>query len=700
MPPEPGVTSVGYATGEDASESRKALVKRMLKDVAAAKAHWSDHFQRMLDDQKFARGKQWEQAATGLDSKTRYTVNITQRHVQQRVSALYAKNPQFVAYRRDRIDYTAWDGKPDSIAKAQEQLVSSLQMGMPDPGAAAILQDFQDTMMRREQADRVAKTLEHVMKYYTDEQVIPFKKQMKRVVRRAITTGVAYIKLDYQRVMGLSPDTQRKIADIATRLARIERMGRDLASGDTDPDAPEAEQLRLQLAALEREEQVIVREGLVIDYPSSTAVIPDKRCRSLDGFIGCDWVAQEYMLSPEDIKEIYDADVQKHYTPYVEQAAGSTRYKAAGAAGECDGLALVYEVYHKRDGLVYAVCDGYPDFLREPAAPNIALERFWPIFTLMFNELDDDDDPFPVSDVQLLRHPQMDYNRSRQSLREHRRANRPKYGTAAGMLSEDDKSKLQSHPDSAIIELQALQPGQSVDELLQPFKNAPIDPALYDTGPQFDDVLRSVGTQEANLGGTSSSTATESSIAESSRLSSLQSNVDDLDEFMTEFARCAGMVLLENTSEATVRKIVGPGASWPRLTRGEIQDEIILDVQAGSSGRPNQAAQLQNMERLMPFLLQIPGIKPEWLAQEAITRMDDKLDIADAFDPALPSITAMNSQKQVSTGAPGEDPNAQGGEGGDNAFKPTESEGDNGRPGRPPMDPNLSLEGGSGMAVN
>ena len=47
---------------------------------------------------------------------------------------------------------------------------------------------------------------------------------------------------------------------------------------------------------------------------------------------------------------------------------------------------IVWEVFNKKDGLVYVVCDGYPDFLREPAPPDVYTDRFWPWFLTAFNE--------------------------------------------------------------------------------------------------------------------------------------------------------------------------------------------------------------------------------------------------------------------------------------------------------------------------
>jgi hypothetical protein len=74
---------------------------------------------------------------------------------------------------------------------------------------------------------------------------------------------------------------------------------------------------------------------------------------------------------------------------------------------------------------------------------------------------------------------------------------------------------------------------------------------------------------------------------------------------------------------------------------------LLLEVEAGSSGRPNKAADIANFERLAPTLLQIPGIDPTWLAKEAIKRMDDGLDLSEAVRAALPSIVAMNAMKNV-----------------------------------------------------
>ena len=96
-------------------------------------------------------------------------------------------------------------------------------------------------------------------------------------------------------------------------------------------------------------------------------------------------------------------------------------------------------------------------------------------------------------------------------------------------------------------------------------------------------------------------------------------------------------------------------------------EEVFLEIEAGSTGKPNRAAELRNIERIMPFLIQIPNIDPQWLAKELIKRLDDKLDVEEAIHVNMPSVISQNSAMQPGTGDPATDPAAQGGQGANNA---------------------------------
>jgi hypothetical protein len=61
-------------------------------------------------------------------------------------------------------------------------------------------------------------------------------------------------------------------------------------------------------------------------------------------------------------------------------------------------------------------------------------------------------------------------------------------------------------------------------------------------------------------------------------------------------------------------------------------------------------------------------VSPEWAARELIRRMDDRIDLTDAFAAGMPSMQTLNGMKQMQPANDnGEDPKSQGNEGGDNA---------------------------------
>jgi|SRR5882672_449404 len=680
----------------DIPESRRQGVAKLMQEVKLDKAHFEADFKQMRVDMDFARGWQWPDQQGWSDD--RYTANIVQRHVNQRVSALYAKNPTFVARRKKRLDFAVWDENPQSAMLAMQTVQQGAAVaatGGAAPGAPPMmapqqvqatqqavqtLADIQQGMSQRKMYENLARTLEIVFTYYTDEQVQPFKYQMKQAVRRAITCGVSYAKIGFQRVMETKPEVVQGIADASERMAHLQALVADVADDKLNPASAEMEEIRKTMDALQSEPDLLIREGLTIDYPASWSVIPDRRCKQLKGFIGCNRVSQEYVLTPREIEEIYGIDISSNYTAYSYQGVSPTKLQAmgsvpAGYSGET--VACVYEVYERKSGTVSTVCEGWPDYLRAPASPRPALERFWPWFPLSFNDGEHETKVFPVSDVRLLMSAQREYNRCREGLRRHRIANRPKTIVAAGVLSEEDETAMKTHPDNAIIEIGALSPGQKVEDLIQAYKGPPIDPALYNTDMVFQDVLRVVGSQEANLGGTSNSTATESSIAESSRLSSLQSNIDDLDDFLSDMARAGGQVCMIELTLPTVQQIAGPGAIWPQMSKADIASEFYVEVEAGSSGRPNKAQEMQNMNMILPYLIQIPGINPMWLAQQVLRRMDDRMDLTDAMAQNIPSIVAQNtmaggSAQPESAGAPrpGGGKPAEGAQGANNAPQP------------------------------
>lgn len=684
---------------EEARKERADYVKKWLRRVNDAKSSpkFKRRFEKMKDDMKFVRGLQWPGQSDVDPDGQRYVANITQRHVRQRVAALYAKNPTVVAKRRQTLDFTLWDEDPASLRQAmmtvqmaQQAAPAVLASGqMPPPQivaeaaqAMALIEEVESVKQRRAMLEKMGRTLEALFNYYLKDQEPNFKIQAKQLIRRVETCGVGYIKLGFQRKMERRPDVSSKLGDLTERLSHLQRLAHEAGEDGVGAESAELEELQLAVESLLSEPQIVVEEGLVFDFPRANAIIFDPKCVNIRGFIGADWIAQQFLFSHEEIEEIYGIDLKGKVTAYYEEGEfGELRSTSANpGANNTDapvGKVLCYEIYHKPSGQMMTVADGFDDFLTEPAAPRVWLERFWPIYTLTFNDIEDINDPFPDSDVRLLRAMQVEHNRAREGLREHRIANRPGYVGPAGVLEENDKAKLASHEVSELVELN-VPIGTDINTVIQPLKKAAIDPAVYDTSPFFDDVMKVVGSQEADFGGVSGVAATEVSVAEGARISTLQSNIDDLDDFLSEIARGASQIMLREVSLETARKIAGPGAVWPQLSAQEVAEELYLEIEAGSSGRPNRAHEIANWERIGPMLMQIPGVNPSWVARKIIRVVDDTVDVTDAFIEGMPSIVALNAMRgnpQPATGDPATDPAQQGDQGNDKTADPQKRQG-------------------------
>lgn len=646
---------------DDVPEERQRRVTELCKMVRADLDHWKYAFTRMNKWRDFARGLQWpgtkKEDLSNADRS--YTANITMRHLKQRTASIYAKNPTFIWRQKQRLVSSIWDGNPQSLMIAQQAVATGADI---DGSQMMVLQDAMQAIQQRQQSRKWGETLTFLYGHFWREQIPTAKKMAKKQVLTALTCGVAYFKQTFQRAMDYPPDVSRSIQDHLAMLKHVERLALEAQDGDIGPGDAKLEELRTSLAALEQTEQIILREGLAFDYPDSTNIIPDRNMTYLPGFVGCGHMTEQYCLTPEQVREVYGVDIGKRGLRYTDNDLEPVGISRNTTQRE---TVRVWEIWSRDDNMVYHVCEGYPDYLREPHPPEAWTERFYPWFVYAPNAIDDPTDPFPPSDVELMMSQQMEINRAGEALREHRFAARPGWVTGSN-IPDEDRVALGSRVAHSITVLRGLGEDGDIKKMFQAFPTPGIDPNLYNTGPAFDDILRSVGTQEANLGGSSGSTATETSIAEGSRQSALASAIDEFDDLLSEMARAGGQILMKEMSPEKVMQIVGRGAFWPPQTQEQLADEIYLEAVAGSSGRPNQAQEVSLLERVFPLLFQLPGISHEEMARFAIRAVSDTANLDDWISTGSLPVMSLSS----GMAGPGGAPEQQGAAGHNNAPRP------------------------------
>lgn len=692
------------------SEADKALVQKILKTIKLDKKHHAKAFKRMQDSMFMAmhgRAMDW--------SAKNYKANIVGRHINQKTASIYAKNPKIVARRKEMLDFELWDETPESLQIAFQTMQSSMaaQLTAPAPvdpvtgapaplppeqemalqtqqmaaqQAAALLQDVQQGMMRRQMVKKFGRTLELVFADSMRQQTpLDFKTAMKQLVRRAATNGAGYVELGFKREFGIPQATNDVLEDYETQLEHLQGLLKEAAEGETQKCEAEIAELQAMIAAKEAEPQVVKRSGLTFDFHQSTKVIPDRMTKNLVGFVGSRHLTVEILYLKKDAEDHFKVDLGAEYTPFNldGQRTGETAGIDFGDQEPTGFFAVdrtendyvtVYKHYDKRSGLMYVVCEGHSKFLRAPSPPDVIVPRFWPVYPITFNPVEHEGEIFPPSDVELLRDQQNELNRSRQGKREHRNAARPRWVYANGALDEDDIDIIMEMGpmEAAGINLGAQ---TKVGDVLQAMPVPGVDPNLYDTNEVLQDASMTVGANASQLGGLQKSTATQAAIADGAASNNDASAVDDLDAFLTMIARDGGQILQMNLSKEEVQKIAGRGAVWVEdlgMTAEDIANEVYLEVEAGSSGKPNQPQEIRNFKDMGPLLMQIPGISPLWLGREAVRRLDDRIDLTEAVVAGIPAMVAQNrmQQPQPAEGGPEADPNQQGDKGGDNGPAP------------------------------
>lgn len=731
-----GPTNVAAAPAADApegpqqTEADKAHVQKLLAKIKRDKVHFEPTFKRMEADMHMAMH--------GCDTewpKDHYRAPIVGRHISQKTASLYAKNPKIVARRKEMLDFTVWDETPESLMQAMQVMQQATQAvsiaaqaastmpgaegdvdsatGQPVPSPAevaqvaimrdpavmnaqAIIADVQQGMAKRQLLTKFGKTLELVYSHSMRSQTpLDFKSGMKSVVRRAATTGVGYVEIGFQREYGVPPDVQNELDDCRDRLNHLENLAKKVAEGKIDESDAEMSELRKSIEDLEAKPQVCIRSGLTFKWIQATHVIPDRQCTHLGGFLGGKHLTVKEVMSKKDAEERFKTDLGSEYTPYRSKAKKTDKEKGVDTGGDDyetvlsgdksdEDMVCILKHWDKRSGLVYWLCEGHSKFLTPPSSPDCYVPRFWPVYSLTFNAVESESELFGLSDVALLRDVQNEINRSRQGKREHRQAARPRFVYSNGTFDPDkDLPLLETQAPFEMVGLTG-DPNVDIAKKLQPFPMPGVDPNLYDTNEVMQDGLLAAGVAASQLGGTSKSTATEAAIADGAMSTSDSSAVDDLDALLTAMARDGGMILQVEMPKEEVVRIVGPGAVWVDdlvdqlgMTPEDIYDEIYLEIEAGSSGKPNQPQEIRNFKEIGPLIMQIPGINPEKFAKEALRRLDDRLDLNEWLVPGLQAMVAMNRAQPAPPGGDpaASDPNQQGDKGGDNGQKPSESAG-------------------------
>ena len=628
------------------------VVRQWTKRIVDAKKFFEKDFKRMKENREFAAGIQ-RASQEGIES-TEVVTNFINKEVNQKVSTLYAKNPKAIAVRRPRLDYAIWDGNIESMQQAYMVQTQAVVTGMLTPQAMQaqqLLADIAAGKQLQAQIKKVCDTLEVLYQYECDTQAPSFKFQMKQLVRRAVIAGVSYVRLNFSRT-GDSVLTASGTDDSFSM--RVKRAKNILAQIDEDKvtdDDPRNEQLSQLFGSIQASQQngdlTNIEERLEFDFPSASSIIVDPKCRSLKGFIGASWIAQQYIMPLQEANAYFETDIKAGGELIEYKENGIEHFKNEPGGNQKDPqqkpLGCFWEVFDITTKSSFFICHGWKKFVQPPAPLEPAINRFWPIFSLTFNDIEveagDKCTIYPPSDVDLLKSTQKEWNRIGEELSKNRKRNRPFYLTSEGWLADPDIEKLGEHETCELIRVKGIPPNGSIKDNLVKFESGQIDPGLYNRQNLEQDAAMVTGSQQSQPQPQRHVAATPAVIQEQQRIGGVSSNVDDLDDLLSELGQAGGEIMLREFSPQTVQRIVGRGAAWPTQQRQDFLNEIYLEVESASSGRPNKAVDVSTAQTLGP-LMQQAGANPWALIQYYAKIMDSNLDPKD-FAPTTPPQPAV-----------------------------------------------------------
>lgn len=720
----------GIAEADGPEKTREyADVTKWMERVGQARKFDEDARKQYAKDRRYARG----------DSGFQVDANIVGTFIDISESFLYAKQPDvdvlpaksceppglealMEAAEQSAIDHP--EVAAAGLAAGREAAAQATYTGMPQENALQAGQIAQELAEQSKQQEMVQAEFERLQKHYAQRQrdakafaetlelVIGqkwskanLKKRGRRCVRSGLTVGLGVIMASWQERTAPSPETTQAINDLQANIKRAAMQRENLAEGSpgTELDAQMAEYQR-QLETLRQKPEAVVSRQFVTDVvaPEDFVVAPGY---AISDHLDAPWNARRIPMLASDAQASFDLTKEKigQATRYHARkpkmvqdtsASRATDIEATDADAYVSGAmssepgesaggdwVMVLEIWDRDTNTVLTGIEGMKCWAKAAWRPT-ATSRFYPFFV------------FAVADVDAQRHPQSlvtrsiklvdEYNRIGSAEAEHRRRVIPKTMFNAGAMAEGEANKLATAVTQEMVAIKTTLPKADLRGLLTPVTYAAIDAALYDRSRVINELERIWGVQEALSGGIQvDKTATEAEIQQSGFQARMGGRRDLLDAMLSDLATYTAELLRAHLTIDDVVAIVGPGAFWPEYTGPNDLDRFVsVEIRAGSSGKPNTAAERQAMATLLPILQngitmigQLRQALPTDLAdahaklmQLVIERSGERIDLdallpkAPAAQPVIPGMPvpgapiAAATPESVPTGEPPVEP--------------------------------------------
>jgi hypothetical protein len=639
---------------------------------------------------EYARCRRYARGDSGFE----VDANLIGTYIDITESFLYARNPDVDVRPAPTASVPSDDAiqdaaeasakvPPEAMQAIEAEAIAAIKAGTPIEqavGSARAAQAFAQRMAVSKQADAirdaynkrradhkaVAETLEIVIsRLWHDANM---KRHGRKWVRSALTTAVGILKCTWQERTAPSPETKQRIQDLQGAIQRAAALRQELNEDQgADQDATIAEYQR-QLESLQAQVEQIVARGFVIEIvePENLDVPPGY---DLGDYLDAPWLAERIPMLLEDAKAEFelseeDCRAATRYAPKPietvkrESASIDEKIDAADADrfASADGAALqnnnsiewnsenggawviCREIWDASSNSVLTMINGIKHWVKPCWYPK-PTTRFYPYFLLLLNEVDGQRHPqsLVTRSMKLVD----EYNRIGSAEAEHRRRSLPGILYHAGMVDSETMNNIVRSTTGEYTGIKTTQMVKDVRGLFVPKPYAPVDIALYDRTRIINELERLWGVQEALAGAVAvKKTATEAQIQNGGFQARTGGRSDLVETVLTECALYTAEVAHAHMDADDARAIAGPNAMWPEYQGPQdLAAMVVVYIRAGSSGKPDTAAEAQSWATQLPIL-------KELVVTVGQLRQSSPLDIADSLEK-LAQVTAERSGDRI-----------------------------------------------------
>ncbi|MFO7306823.1 MAG: hypothetical protein C0P74_015040 [Gammaproteobacteria bacterium] len=569
------------------------------------------------------------------------TTNLVGNYIDILVDYLYARNPD-VSCRPAEEVMSAMPEEPlvppsppdPADPLAVEQFVRA-QAEFEQARAARAQQELARRQARAERQD-LAATLQIVIAKLWKRGKL--KKAVRRQVRSVLSTGVGWIKALMIVDTAKDPQIQQQLNDLRDNLARIAAKRKELEEAVPEDLELAERELQEQIDGLEPRLEVIVSKTFVVDFCPAETVQVSTDVAYLDDYLDASWIGNVIYVRKSDLRAMFprltDEEIKGATTYYMRSPRESLRpdeavedmvpglgefeaaradlfvsSKGSGSGDEeSEPFAAVVEIWDRKANNIKTMVEGVKRWAREPYQPRFATSRYYPYFYLAFYDVDGQRHPQSMS--QRLAKLQDEYEDTRSKFRLTRKRATPGVLFHKGQVSAENARDIERATEQEYVGIDPTNPAADLNTLFAPKPIAVGDMGLYDTSAIIRDMEKISGVQEALQSSAArrpSKTATEAEIEQSGFSQRVQADQDSIDEMLTELAQYTAELALQALTGDEVRRIAGLDAFWPEpgtLPLEDLTSLVEVDIEAGSTGRPNRSSERQAWATMLPMIRQ------------------------------------------------------------------------------------------------